>query len=212
MKRHVALSLMVTLAIGLSIPLSGTAASAASARHATSRSASQTDGLYVLADAAGWVSDALGTHHVNPGDPMYLPCPVATGGPTVCPIFKTAAAADAAFNAANPSVNALRAATVSPNNVGSCPGTAYNTYFTTNVSQAWATLDARSAPCQQYSSVTGAYHTGDSMTVVQEDDGGQFICRGRSWGYGTSVWYDTSRGWSWAGGTDTPQWDLGHHC
>lgn len=209
MKRHFALGLTTAFALALAPVLGATDAAAASPH------AAQTDGSYVVADASGWASDALGTHHVNPGDPMYLPCPVPTGGPSVCPIFKTASEADAAFNAANASVNTPRAttaATVAPDNVGSCPGNAYEVSFNTNVSQNFSTLDARSAPCQGNSTVTGVYHQGDPMSVLQEDDGAQFICRGRSYGYGTSVWYDTNRGWSWAGGTDDPQWNYGNLC
>lgn len=101
---------------------------------------------------------------------------------------------------------------MTPYNVGNCPGTAYNTLFDTNVASSWSTLVARSAPCQQGTSITGSYSTGQSMHVIQEDDGGQFICRGTSYGYGASVWYYTHSGWSWAGGANNPQWNYGSFC
>lgn len=94
-------------------------------------------------------------------------------------------------------------------NIGPCPGTSYNTQFSTKVSPDWTTLVARSAPCQSGTTVTGSYSTGQTMNVSKESDNAQFICRGRSYGYGTDVWYYTYKGWSWAGGTTFPQWDWG---
>lgn len=82
----------------------------------------------------------------------------------------------------------------------------YGGGFTTSLGGGWSSLAARSEPCRAAPS-RGTWHTGQTFWVSRETRG-EFICRGRyTYGYGSSIWYRTRKGWSWSGGTSNPQWN-----
>lgn len=87
----------------------------------------------------------------------------------------------------------------------SCSPTTYTTSFTTSLGSGWSSLAARSQPCTG-SSANGTWGSG-SFKVTAYTSNGEFICRGGSYGYGSSYWYKTSKGWSWSGGTSDPIWN-----
>jgi hypothetical protein len=84
--------------------------------------------------------------------------------------------------------------------------------FATNLGSGWTSLAARSGPCTA-AVAGGAWGVGSRFDVSRETHG-QFICRGRiQFGYGTDVWFKTSRGWAWSGGTADARWhDPNHGC
>jgi hypothetical protein len=96
---------------------------------------------------------------------------------------------------------------------GNCPpGPQFGGGFRTNLLSGWTSLAARDEPCTG-AGANGAWGVGDVFQVSSETHG-QFICRGRrTYGYGTDVWFKTSKGWSWSGGTVDARWrDPDHGC
>jgi hypothetical protein len=89
--------------------------------------------------------------------------------------------------------------------VGTCNPSTYGTSFTTTLGSGWSTLNARSAPCTSASA--NSTWTGGTFRVTAYTPGGTSICRGGSYGYGSSYWYRTSKGWVWSGGTSDPIWN-----
>jgi len=89
---------------------------------------------------------------------------------------------------------------------GSCLIPAYiTTSFTTSIPSNWTTLVTRAGPFQGCNQLN-AYHTGDAFRVDKITTSGQKICYG--WGQkASSVWYHTSRGWLWSGGTSDAVWN-----
>lgn len=86
------------------------------------------------------------------------------------------------------------------------PHFAYGGGFTTSLGAGWSELAARNEPCRA-APWQGSWYTGQTFFVYRETNG-EFICRGRvTYGYGSSIWYQTSKGWSWSGGTSNPQWN-----
>lgn len=83
--------------------------------------------------------------------------------------------------------------------------------FYVTLGSTWSSLTARQQPCTS-STATGVWYMGSSIYVSGWTDNGTFICRGGTYGYGTAVWYRTSRGWIWAGGTSSPMWDKSRNC
>ena len=92
------------------------------------------------------------------------------------------------------------------------PGPQFGGGFRTNLDGHWTSLAARDEPCTG-AAANGAWGVGDVFQVSRETHG-QFICRGRrTYGYGTDVWFKTSNGWSWSGGTVDARWhDPDHGC
>lgn len=82
--------------------------------------------------------------------------------------------------------------------------------LTLKLGPAWTGLAIRTKPCTSAPSV-GLYGTLTSFTSSSWTRG-EFICRGRTYGYGSSAWYKTSRGYVWSGGTNTPRWDANRVC
>jgi hypothetical protein len=154
---------------------------------------------YAVAYARGWAADAMGVHRVAVGDAMYLPCAPARG-PIACKVYASSRAASRA-NRTVPRVAASAA------NVDGCSGNSVASSFTTYVSASWTTLDGRYGPCQA-TGVGYQYHTDDVLYINHVDYGGQFICKGRSYGYGSETWYRTGKNlWVWSGGTTDPNWN-----
>lgn len=89
--------------------------------------------------------------------------------------------------------------------LGICNPPTYGTSFSTRLGSTWTSLTARSAPCSSGAS-QGAWN-GGSFKVTAYAASGQFICRGTTYGYGSSYWYRTSKGWVWSGGTSDPIWN-----
>ncbi|MBO9533100.1 MAG: hypothetical protein J7513_09030 [Solirubrobacteraceae bacterium] len=89
--------------------------------------------------------------------------------------------------------------------LGSCSPSTYGTSFTTTLGSGWSSLAARSQTCTSGSLLS--YWTGGSFKVTSYTAGGQNICRGGSYSYGSSWWYKTSKGWVWSGGTSNPVWN-----
>lgn len=87
-----------------------------------------------------------------------------------------------------------------------CGGTLYGGGFTTQLASTWTLLAARSAACTS-ATQTGSYGSGIRFTVSRETNG-QGICRGRTYGYGSSIWFKTARGYVWSGGTTNPRWNI----
>lgn len=77
--------------------------------------------------------------------------------------------------------------------------------ITLRLGPAWTGLAIRTKPCTSGTYV-GIYGTLGSFTSSSWTRG-EFICRGRTYGYGSSAWYKTSKGYVWSGGTNTPRWD-----
>lgn len=86
--------------------------------------------------------------------------------------------------------------------------TRYGGGFNTNLGSGWTSLAARNGPCRAARS-NGSWGTGSRFYVERETNQGEVICRGRLDGRASSVWYRTSKGWSWSGGTADPQWNRG---
>ena len=77
--------------------------------------------------------------------------------------------------------------------------------FNTNLGSGWTSLAARNGPCTA-AGANGAWGEGALFHVSRETHGG-FICRGKiTYNYGTDVWFKTSKGWSWSGGTADARW------
>lgn len=89
--------------------------------------------------------------------------------------------------------------------LASCPAHAYGGGFDTSMGAGWTQLAVRTGPCRAANAV-GDHYTGDLWHVRRESTG-EFICYGRSYGYGSTIWYQDSKGWSWSGGTSDPQWN-----
>jgi hypothetical protein len=89
--------------------------------------------------------------------------------------------------------------------LATCPAAPYGGGFTTSMGAGWSQLVSRSGPCRAATSV-GVHTTGQVWTVTRETSG-EFICKGRSFGYGSTIWYSDGRGWSWSGGTSDPRWN-----
>jgi hypothetical protein len=86
----------------------------------------------------------------------------------------------------------------------------YQTYgggFSTGLDGNWSYLAARSEPCRAASSTDG-WGTGSTWEVTAETHG-EFICASRAQRIGTDVWFDSSKGWSWSGGTSNVSWNSG---
>jgi hypothetical protein len=142
---------------------------------------------YRVASKDGVVTDALGTRFVRKGDYIVLDTPE---GPTCT--------GDSGG--------------VSPDNTaGECgisyyyPGISY-----TYLAASWSELVCRDCPWQG-STIRASFtsHT-DPIYISYASEAGQFICRGLSYGYGSSVWYRTSGPigcWFWSGGTVDPVWN-----
>lgn len=81
----------------------------------------------------------------------------------------------------------------------------YKEPVATRLGPAWTGLAIRTKPCTSAPSV-GLYGTLGSFQVTGWTPG-EFICRGRTYMYGSLVWYKTSRGYVWSGGTNKPVWD-----
>ena len=92
--------------------------------------------------------------------------------------------------------------------LSTCSPSTYSTSFTTRLASGWTSLNARSSPCTS-ASVTGTWTSGVTFSVNRYTSGGTNICRGSSYGYGSSYWYRTSRGWVWSGATTSPIWNTG---
>lgn len=75
----------------------------------------------------------------------------------------------------------------------------------------WTSLVARSTPCTS-STATGNWAYPSTFLIYGWTREGTFICRGGTYGYGSSTWYKTSRGWVWSGGTSKPIWDKTRNC
>lgn len=95
--------------------------------------------------------------------------------------------------------------------IDSCHGSTFGGGFRTSLDNHWTSLAARSDAC------TGAKAKGSwgegQMFYVSSETHGQFICRGSmTYGYGTDVWFKTSKGWSWSGGTQDARWNYKKHC
>ena len=88
---------------------------------------------------------------------------------------------------------------------GICDPSVYGGGFGTGIGSNWSSLAIRSRPCTGSSGV-GTYGTTSSIWVERETQG-EFICRGRTYGYGSSIWFRTNRGYIWSGGTDHPRWN-----
>jgi hypothetical protein len=94
-----------------------------------------------------------------------------------------------------------------------CPHSSYGGGFYTSLAGGWSSLSERSAPCRA-AGPTGTHYRGQRWYVYNESEG-EFICRGRAYDYGSSIWYNSGRPrvdpwqWSWSGGTADPQWN--HH-
>lgn len=88
-----------------------------------------------------------------------------------------------------------------------CGGfTRYGGGFSTSLGSGWSYLAARKGPCRAADS-NGGWGTG-SRFYVEREAHGEFICRGRrTYGYGSDVWFRTSKGWSWSGGTSDARWN-----
>lgn len=82
--------------------------------------------------------------------------------------------------------------------------------LTLKLGSTWTALAIRTKPCTSGTQV-GIYGTLTSFSSSSYTKG-QFICRGRTYGYGTAAWYKTSRGFVWAGGTNFPRWDPDRPC
>lgn len=92
-----------------------------------------------------------------------------------------------------------------------CDAGTFTTSFYTKLAPTWTGLYARSKPCTS-ATPTGTWGSNQTMYVSRYTAGGQFICRGGTYGYGTAYWYLTSKGWVWAGGTVDPAWDYSRNC
>jgi hypothetical protein len=88
---------------------------------------------------------------------------------------------------------------------GICDAGLYGGGFNTRLGSSWTSLTIRSRPCTGSSS-NGSYGTSSAIYVSRET-AGEFICRGRTYGYGSSIWFRTSRGYIWSGGTANPRWN-----
>lgn len=86
-----------------------------------------------------------------------------------------------------------------------CGGSLYGGGFSTQLASTWTLLAARSAACTS-ASQTGSYGSGIRFNVSRETNG-QAICRGQTYGYGSSIWFKTARGYVWSGGTTNPRWN-----
>jgi hypothetical protein len=81
------------------------------------------------------------------------------------------------------------------------------TWFTAYLGPGWSELACRWEPCQS-AGVATVFGPTQGFQVDAETEYGQFICRGQSYGYGSSVWYHVVDGcWVWSGGTDRPRWN-----
>lgn len=89
--------------------------------------------------------------------------------------------------------------------LASCGGSQYGGGFNSRLGGGWTSLAIRTQACTGSSSV-GSYGTSSTFYVSRETSG-EFLCRGRSYGYGSSIWFKTSRGWVWSGGTANPRWN-----
>lgn len=89
--------------------------------------------------------------------------------------------------------------------LGACDAALYGSGFITRLGSTWTALAIRKQPCTDGSQV-GVYGTLGTITVQRETKG-EFICRGRTYGYGSSVWFKTSKGYIWSGGTAHPRWN-----
>jgi hypothetical protein len=83
--------------------------------------------------------------------------------------------------------------------------------FTSSIGPSWTTLDIRTHPFQSCP-VTGAFHTGSAFHVDHSTAIGQKIALhpslcGNVGSPASSVWYHTTHGWSWSGGTSDPVWN-----
>lgn len=83
----------------------------------------------------------------------------------------------------------------------------YGGDFDTSLGGGWSFLAARSGPCRAASGNDG-WGTGSRFHVSKEANG-EFICRSRTQGIGSDVWFKTSKGWSWSGGTSDARWHAG---
>ncbi len=87
----------------------------------------------------------------------------------------------------------------------------YSANYYLTLGSGWTTLVARQGPCTSMAQ-TGTWNMGNSFLAQGWTRDGTFICRGGTYGYGSAVWYKTSRGWVWSGGTSQPVWDKTRNC
>lgn len=79
--------------------------------------------------------------------------------------------------------------------------------FVTALGRNWEELNCRDCPFQN-SRVRFAYNDTDAISVTETTPQGTEICRGRSDGRASSVWYRTVYGcWVWSGGTRNANWN-----
>lgn len=86
-----------------------------------------------------------------------------------------------------------------------------STSFTTYLGSSWTLLNARSGPSQTCP-VTGTWGSGQAMKVTSKTSEGSKIAYSPSRCQNftsavSSVWYKTSKGWVWSGGTTKPVWN-----
>ncbi len=87
----------------------------------------------------------------------------------------------------------------------------YTAGYYMTLGPGWSTLVARSGPCTSQTQ-TGYWSMNQTFLATGVTGEGTFICRGGSYGYGSSAWYKTNRGWVWSGGTSRPIWDQSRNC
>ena len=88
-----------------------------------------------------------------------------------------------------------------------CPAHPFGGGFDTSMGAGWTSLTGRDAPCR-VANAKGQHNVGEVWRVLRESPG-EFICRGRSFGYGSTTWSLSDVGWSWSGGTANPVWNKG---
>ena len=88
--------------------------------------------------------------------------------------------------------------------LGICDASLYGGAFTTRLGSGWYSVAARSKPCTASS---GSSSWGGGGIPVSKETTGETLCRGRSTGDASSIWFKTSRGYIWSGATANPRWN-----
>lgn len=148
---------------------------------------------YEVAEKERVVSDALGTRRVKPGDFIV----VAGGVDDRC-------LADAARREAGVFADPAACGVTFSNNVPN----------KTRLGRDWSSVNCRSCPTiprqNPSQNVVATLRKGNDIFLRMKTYQGLDICRGRSYGYGSSIWFRTSgtQGcWFWSGSTRDADWN-----
>lgn len=170
-------------AVGVGLTLGKKSVSAAPAAQS---GCGMADAGYEVATEDGVVTDSLGTRYVEAGEYIY---PEELAGECTS-----------------------SAALVSPDSTpGECGITSY--WYpggSTDLGSGWTELACRYCPWTGSAVNQYLYPGGSGVGIAEATDQGTQICRGRTDGRASSVWYRTNGPagcWIWSGGTTRPNWN-----